>query len=168
MQPFRIALLIICSSLLAPVASAEIPQPQHPIEECRKNNDADKTACLKASWNEYKNAILEEYQNWKEFEPAAESGNEFRVNSAIRTAMEGGWYIHNHWEPITPEADEFDVISFDEAEAIFDCRSAIINLKFWLIATTSDNMDASSPRNDYKQSAKKCERGIKKYKFKAH
>src|SRR5947209_2175510 len=65
----HVSLALVLGSLIASASAPfaylnedQIPKPQRPIEECRKLND--KKACLKASWAEYKNAILAEYEEW--------------------------------------------------------------------------------------------------------
>ncbi|MEQ1673332.1 MAG: hypothetical protein ABL893_21000, partial [Hyphomicrobium sp.] len=113
-----------------------IPQQKHPILDCRKL--PDKNECVKASWKEFKSAILSEYANWKKFEGVAEAGDPNEVSRAIASAIGNGWYVHNHWHPIAPQIDEFEIVPFEAAETIHWCRVAIIDMKFWLVGLTGD------------------------------
>jgi len=138
----------------------DIPKPQHPISECRKQSD--NKACLKASWQEYRAAILSELKNWQQLEGVAKRGDVMEANVALGRAMRGGWYVHNHWDPIVPEADETDVINFDDAEAIFACRTAIIDLKYWLVGVTHDDYsDGAKDSDDYAQDLRGCAKRTK-------
>ena len=151
-----VAAAILVTTTSAGICDEQIPMPQHPISDCRKLSD--KKSCLKESWKEYKQAILSEYKHWKNFEPVALSGDETQINIAFRTAMENGWYVHNHWEPIMPDGDEAEIISYDEAERIFACRTAIIDMKFWLVGLTTDGSRNAEDRASYRKSSKECEK----------
>lgn len=136
-----------------------IPNPSHSIEECRRAGDA---SCTKGAWNEYKNAILNEFDEWNTLLPIAERGDSDAANRALAIPMRNGWYVHNHWVPIVPKADEFDIVTFDAAEAVDACRVAIINLKFWLIALSDKPSRVSDEPSSYRRSASECRRGKKR------
>ena len=136
-------------------ADDPIPKETHPISQCREL--PDKSACLAAYWSEYKTAIMVELEQWKTLLPAARSGNDMVASRALGQAINGGWYVHNHWDYGAYQLDESDQIPFAEFEAVYDCRAAIINLKFWLVGVTSPDGAAASDPSDYKQSAAKCE-----------
>ncbi|CEJ86856.1 hypothetical protein HYPGJ_30755 [Hyphomicrobium sp. GJ21] len=157
---FRIAPPVASKLLVAPAFGDEIPKPTFSIDDCRASNDK---TCVKNAWNEYKSAIVTEYDAWKTLLPTAQSGDADAANRILGVPIRNGWYVHNHWTPIVPQDGEFDIISFDVAEAVDACRTAIINLKFWLVNNSSDHPDFESDQVSYGQSARKCEAGIKKY-----
>lgn len=144
------------------VPASAVPQQNHPISECRKV--PDKSDCVKASWTEFKSAILSEYANWKAMENTALSGDVALINRALANAIRNGWYVHNHWAPIAPEPDELAVIPRDDAEAVHWCRVAIIDMKFWLVGLTSDYADNQSNEDRYRDSSRKCDVGRKRIK----
>ncbi len=115
-----IAFLVVSLFTIRSFAGEDvIPKQMHPIEDCRASSD-DK-ACVKSAWDEYRNAIVAEYDQWNELLPVAESGDADAANRAFAIPRQNGWYVHNHWMPIIPGGDESEVIPFDAAEAVFAC-----------------------------------------------
>jgi hypothetical protein len=131
---------------------------QHPISTCQPL--ADKKECVARAWKEYSTAILLEYRSWRQFQEIAKSGDSKRAGDAVKRALDGGWYIHNHWETCD-KPYVYDYIPYDSVDKIIACRAAIINIKFWLAAIASGTGADPSDATTFSHSAKNCEGGKK-------
>lgn len=156
----RIATKISALCLLASVAMASrveagsIPVQQHNPEACPPKASEQRKACLSAFWQEFRPAMLEEYERWMRFLPHAQKGNELGALNDLGVAMRQGLYVHNHWQyrVVDPE----DVAQLQDYERVGDCRAAVIHLKFWLIAVSKGEDDDVS-RPGFFDASKKCE-----------
>jgi hypothetical protein len=145
----------------APAAKAQetekinIPQQQHNPHDC---GDGD-TACIRAWYAGYRDGLLGELHQWQTLQPAAVSAirlhNDGDAALLLETALRSGWYVHDHWG----FADNAQVvaagIAWDEWDALWSCRAAIISFKFALITVAFEHGNDSSA-SDYDQSLTQC------------
>jgi hypothetical protein len=137
-------------------ADAVVPPQQHPPAAC-KQGDSD---CILESASEYGAAIFAEWKEWQAFEPQALAAVQRRDGLAasrlLETAMSQNLYKHNHWA--MPKLDDIIAANIDpdDWDAVIACRTAVIDLKFILIAVVSSPENIANSRADYLQSAKQC------------
>jgi hypothetical protein len=156
---------VVTGIVIMPKARAEggIPKQANVPSACAKSNGQ----CVRGWYQEYKAAIIGELGRWRQFEPrvaaAIRRKDDLDAHRMLGQAMDGGWYVHNHWE-IADNSEIVDAgVVFEEWDAVFaDCRAAIIHLKFLIIAISGAHWeDIQSDRADYVKAVTKCERFFK-------
>ena len=147
-------LVLVFSTALQTATADESPVPRqlHPAAACK---DADTT------WfAEYKTGITEEFTSYESLAgpayQAAKAGDDMAAAGITRTMIEGGWYRHNHWDMMANPTAVFGAgISPDDYEGIDHCRTAIIDLKFFIVAASSARFD-SDGWSDWKDFSRQC------------
>ena len=153
----RIATALFISLMLHTQAVADkIPTQQHDPSKCPQKDDPAHRACIADFWREYRPALMSEYLAWKALLPIAQVGDENRANVVLGRMMNAGLYIHNHWEFKLPDTADEQQIGFEDYERVVQCRSAIINVKFWLVAVSSGSNDPDG-RQGFAQASRDCE-----------
>ena len=153
----RIATVLLISLLADSQAVAvNIPTQQHDPSKCPSMDDPAHKGCIADFWKDYRPAIMAEYWNWKALLPIAQARSENAANIALGRMVNEGLYVHNHWQLKVPENEDQVQIGFDDYERIFQCHSAIINLKFWLVAVSSGRDDPDS-RLGFAEASRNCE-----------
>lgn len=156
---FRSILLLVLVALATAAAAEDggVTPQHHSPKDCRP----DDSACIRGWFQEYRAGILDEFNAWDEIAgqalTAAQSGNDVLANRLAGKMILGGWYRHNHWDEYEDPAAVLSAgISYDDLEAAtVDCRDAIIDLKFFLVAA-SDGREDTSGWKDWSASSRKC------------
>jgi hypothetical protein len=159
-------------ALFLPIASGQAeepstaPQLQDP-ENCAENDNK----CLLDWYAEYKPALIEEFLAYRELEtPIA---GILDSHSDLAAATLGGelirrkLYKHNHWKFADVVRATAAGIDFDELDALLsDCRAAIIELKFILVAAIGGRFaQAVNDKAGYLEPARACEKRFRLPKF---
>lgn len=150
------ALVVLVSSVQC---AAQIPEQAHDPTKC----SASDVACVKAWFDEYKVGILEELDDYKSLEDRVATdiaaGDDMDANRLTGLLMDRGWYRHNHWA-LADAAQLINAgIPFDDYEGLIACRTAIINMKYMIIAAAAPR-DASQDRSDYLENVGLCEKAF--------
>lgn len=124
---------------------------------------AEDGACLRQSYDEYKEGILSEFAAYQELAPqiedAAQRRNDLAAARVLNELIARKLYKHNHWKPLEEiqvadagiDSDEFDVLWSN-------CRVAIVELKFIGVEVSSDRFaEALKDEQDYRDDAQACE-----------
>jgi hypothetical protein len=117
--------------------------------------------CLRSWYHEYRDAILNELEEWQSplAFAAIKNHDHEAAESFLNTAVHNGWYVHNHWGfPKDMVAIRQAGISYDDYDAlVVDCREAIIKLKFALAAVAFPHRQDNSYA-DYRENVAKCQK----------
>lgn len=139
----------------------------HKPSECLEGNKK----CILDWYAEYKAGLLEEFMAYRELEGplsgAIENRSDLAAASLAGELHRRKLYKHNHWA--SAEIDQVNDAGIDYKDfdaLVSDCRVAIIDLKFMIIAASSAKFDqAMRDRPDYLKVATACEKRFRLSKF---
>jgi hypothetical protein len=155
----RSLVLILLLGSLVPVVQA---QSQVNLPGACAVGDA---VCVKRWYDEYKPAILNEFDWYRDLEDSvarAISSPHLRA-PIVNLMVKEGKYRHR-WQLATMTQIVDARIDAMEAIAVFDCRMAIHTMKFAIVSLNMDRLDPDALGRDlsfYVATAKKCEKYFK-------
>jgi hypothetical protein len=138
-----------------------LPIRQHDPAACA----ASDAGCLRAAYEEYKNMLLIELHAWRRLEGriahivSTKDENEASVLQGMIIGN-GLYYLHMRWPIPAFEQIELAGVPTAEWDALSDCRSAIINLKYLLIGI-KDKENVAQEKRDYLYSLGLCGKQFK-------
>jgi hypothetical protein len=124
--------------------------------------------CFRSWYDEYKIGIIEEFKFYRSLEDdaaiAIRNRDQMLAARILGTLIKGGYYKHNHWVfasgSAAIQALTAQGIQYKTYGSLWDCRSAILAMKYLLISIENHPEEIANDRTQYIASARKCERGF--------
>ncbi len=142
----------IFTILVTACLADEVQIQKHDPKKCGSNQ-----GCLHLWYDEYKKEITGEVLFWRQFENDASNQDSQAANEDLNKAMKEKQYRHYSWD--FPRNTQIEGISDADLNALtWDCRTAITEMKYWLIGLQKDGYDKQDDdRRSYLEKVHICE-----------